>query len=76
MSPERSDDRAEGTRNPIIDLPSFIFKNYKDLIAALFIIICIFIYALKDGTITEGLKTLLITISSGSLGYIFGKQIN
>lgn len=76
MSKERTDERIEGTKNPKIDLPSFIYKNYKDIIASFLIIFFVSILVWKDGTLSEGLQTLLYSLTSGAAGFIFGKHIN
>ena len=76
MSKERTDERTEGVKNPIIDLPSFIFKNYKDIIAFLLIIFFVIILVSNDGDLSEGLQTLLYSLTSGAAGFIFGKHVN
>lgn len=73
---DRTDDRLENIRNPQIDLPSFIYKNYKDIIAFLLIIFFILILVSYDKSLSDGVRTLLISLTSGSAGFIFGKHIN
>jgi hypothetical protein len=72
----RSDDRKENTRNPKIDLKGFIYKNYKDLIAFILIVFCISILVCFDKQLSERVSTLLITLTSGSAGFIFGKMVS
>jgi TctA family transporter len=73
----RSDERIESTRNPKIDFETFIYKNFKDIIASIFIILSILALVLsKDARDSEKVSTLLTTIISASLGFIFGKKVN
>lgn len=73
----KPDGRKEGTRNPRIDFEAFIYKNYKDIIATVFIILCILVLVFsKDSRDSEKVSTLLTMIISASLGFIFGKKVN
>lgn len=76
MKENRTDERIENTRVPKIDLPSFIYKNYKDLIAFILIIFFVAILVYTDGSLSEGLQTLLYSLTSGAAGFIFGKHVN
>jgi TctA family transporter len=71
----RSDKRTEDTRFPTIDLGSFLYRNYKDIIAFLLIIFCVFVFVFsKDCRESEKVSTILTMIISGSLGFVFGKK--
>lgn len=72
----RSDERTENTRNPNIDFKGFVYKNYKDIIAFFLIIFCLLILVLsKKENLSETVSTLLISVVSGSMGFIFGKKV-
>lgn len=73
---DRSDKREEGTRDPIINLKGFIYKNYKDIIAVFLIMFFVIILIWKDKVISERVSTLLITLTSGAAGFIFGKRVD
>lgn len=76
MSEERTDERIEGTKNPKIDLPSFIYSNYKDILAVIIFIFCVLTLALSENAQeSEKLSTVLISSISASLGFLFGKNI-
>lgn len=73
----KPDERKENIRNPKIDFETFIYKNFKDIIASIFIILSILVLVLsKDVRESEKVSTLLTTIISASLGFIFGKKVN
>jgi len=71
----RSDERKENIRNPEIDLKSFIYKNYKDIIAFLLIIFFV-VLLVCNNSLSERVSTLLITLTSGAAGFIFGKRVD
>ncbi len=72
----RSDERIENTKNPKIDLPSFIYANYKEIIAVIIFIFCVLTLAISDKALeNEKLSTVLISSISASLGYLFGRKI-
>ncbi len=72
----KSDERKEGIRNPRIDFETFIYKNFKDILASLFIVLSILVLVLsKDARESEKVSTLLTTIISTSIGFIFGKKV-
>ncbi|HTB51477.1 MAG TPA: hypothetical protein VK718_01790 [Ferruginibacter sp.] len=66
----RNDERKQGIRNVQLDWKGFIYKNYKDAIALFLIIFCILLLVFVNG-IKEGVSTLLVSIASGSGGFIF-----
>jgi hypothetical protein len=73
----KPDERKENIRNPKIDFETFIYKNYKDIIASIFIVFSILVLVLsKDARESEKVSTLLTTIISASLGFIFGKKVS
>jgi TctA family transporter len=72
----RTDKREEGTKDPIINFKGFIYKNYKDIIAVFLIIFFVGILIWKDKVISERISTLLITLTSGAAGFIFGKRVD
>lgn len=72
----KSDERKENTRNPRIDFETFIYKNFKDIIASVFIILSILVLVLSsDARQSEKVSTLLTTIICTSMGFIFGKKV-
>ncbi|PHS03191.1 MAG: hypothetical protein COA88_15980 [Kordia sp.] len=73
---DRTDQREEGTKDPIINLKGFIYKNYKDIIAVFLIVFFVSILMWKDKVLSERLSTLLITLTSGAAGFIFGKRVD
>lgn len=73
----RDDERKQNTKNPKIDLPSFIYANYKEILAVLIFIFCVLILVCSEKALSnEKLSTVLITSISGSLGFLFGKKIS
>lgn len=68
--------RKQGNRNPNIDLKGFIYSNFKDIIATILIIFFIIILVMYDKDLSEGLSTLLYSLTSGAAGFIFGKRVN
>jgi hypothetical protein len=72
----RTDERKENTREPKINLKAFIYKNYKDIIAFLLIIFFVVLLVCFDGQLSERVSTLLITLTSGAAGFIFGKSVS
>ncbi len=66
------DTRQQDTRNPNIDFKSFIYKNYKDLIAL--IIILVFGFLLIFVSAESDVKAVLISLISTATGFIFGKR--
>jgi len=70
----REDDRKQNTKNPNIDLKGFIYKNYKDIIAFSLIIFFVSLLVFKSG-ISERVETILISLTSGAAGFIFGKRV-
>ena len=74
---QRPDERIENTKNAKIDVWGILAKNYKDAFAFLFIIICLCIFAFSDHAKNcERLSTVLISIISASMGFVFGKRIS
>jgi len=72
----RNDNRKQDEKFPNIDLKSFIYKNYKDILATFIFIFCMTILVFSERAISnEKLSTVLISSISGSLGYLFGKKI-
>lgn len=73
----RDDNRKENIQNPKIDLPSFIYSNYKEILAVIIFVFCVLILAFSEKALTnEKLSTVLITSISGSLGFLFGKKMS
>ncbi len=73
----KPDERKENIRNPRIDFETFIYKNYKDILASIFIILSILVLVLsKDARESEKVSTLLTAIISTSIGFIFGKKVS
>ncbi|MBE7653191.1 hypothetical protein [Tenacibaculum finnmarkense] len=73
----RDDNRKENIQNPKIDLSSFIYSNYKEILAVIIFVFCVLILAFSEKALTsEKLSTVLITSISGSLGFLFGKKIS
>jgi hypothetical protein len=73
----RDDSRNENMRNPDIDFVGFIYKNYKEIFAFLFIVICIAVLVCcKEARDSEKVSTILTSVISASLGYIFGKNVS
>lgn len=70
----RSDERIEDVRNPNINWTSFLYKYLKDLIALFLILTSIAILVFKSG-LSERVETILISLISGAVGYIFGKKV-
>jgi hypothetical protein len=71
----RNDLRKENTRNPDIDFIGFIYKNYKEIFAFVLIVVCIIVLVCsKDARDSEKVSTILTSIISASLGYMFGKN--
>ncbi len=76
MSEPRIDDkRIQGVREPNVSLKALVYHNYKDLIALVIIILCIIIFAVRDGSMTERLETVLTMMLSASTGFLFGKRV-
>jgi len=76
MSGDRTDKREESTKDPIINFKGFIYKNYKDLLAVFLIVFFVSILIWKDSVLSERISTLLITLTSGAAGFIFGKRVD
>lgn len=73
----RSDERKENIKNPKIDLPSFIYSNYKEILALIIFVFCVLTLAISENAQqNEKLSTVLISSISASLGYLFGKNID
>jgi TctA family transporter len=73
----RDDKRKENIKNPKIDLSSFIYANYKEILAVLIFIFCVLILTFSAKALeNEKLSTVLITSISGSLGFLFGKKLS
>jgi TctA family transporter len=72
----RTDEREEGTKDPILNLKGLIYKNYKDIIALFLVVFFVSLLIWKDKEISERISTLLITLTSGAAGFIFGKRVD
>lgn len=73
----RNDSRKENTRNPNIDFIGFIYKNYKEIFAFILIIVCITVFVCsKEARDSEKISTILTSVISASLGYMFGKNVS
>jgi TctA family transporter len=72
----REDSRVENVRNPDIDFVGFIYKNYKEICAFILIIVCIAVLVCsKEARDSEKVSTILTSVISASLGYMFGKNV-
>lgn len=72
----REDSRVENVRNPDIDFGGFIYKNFKEIFAFVLIIVCIAVLVCsKDARDSEKVSTILTSVISASLGYVFGKNM-
>jgi len=74
----RTDDkRVEGKKNPKIDLSSFIYANYKDVLAIVLMIFLILVLVFSDDARNnERLFTVLSSLLSGAAGFFFGKNVS
>lgn len=73
----RNDARNENVRNPNINFIGFIYKNYKEIFAFLLIVICICVFVFsKEARDSEKVSTILTSVISASLGYVFGKSVS
>jgi hypothetical protein len=73
----RDDQRKENIRFPKIDFETFIYKNFKDLIAAFFVLLSLLVLVFStECRDSERMATILTSLISASLGFIFGKKVS